>query len=60
MTIELRAAGSRALFEPASGGRLHQLFVEIGGREVALLHSPGDAAEYGSEPLTGGCYPMAP
>ena len=60
VTIELRAAGSRAVFEPAFGGRLHQLFVEVEGREVALLHSPEDPAAYGNDPLTGGCYPMAP
>jgi aldose 1-epimerase len=60
MTIELNAPGCRALIEPAFGGRLHQLFVELDGREWPLLRSPEDPAEHGTDPLSGGCYPMAP
>ncbi|MEO8539902.1 MAG: hypothetical protein ABI577_09200 [bacterium] len=60
MTIELTANGARALIEPAFGGRLHQLFVDVRGREAPLLYSPEDPASYAAEPLVGGCYPMAP
>ncbi len=60
MTIELRSPAVRALIEPAHGGRLHQLFVEIDGLERPLLVSPEDPAEYAANPATGGCYPMAP
>lgn len=60
MTIELSASGTRALVEPAHGGRLHQLSVAIDGVETPLLWAPDDPAEYAREPLLGGCYPMAP
>lgn len=60
VTIELRAAGARLVLDPQLGGRIHQLLVEIDGREEALLYSPGGPAAYEREPLVGGCYPMAP
>ena len=60
MTIELRAPGARAVFEPAYGGRLHQLFVEIDGHQEPLLVAPADTSAYDRDPLFGGCYPMAP
>lgn len=60
MTIELRTVGARALIEPRFGGRIHQLFVEVDGREEPLLYAPADPAEYDRQPLIGGCYPMAP
>jgi aldose 1-epimerase len=60
MAIELRTVGARAIFEPNYGGRLHQLFIDIDGREEPLLLSPDDTAVYASEPVAGGCYPMAP
>lgn len=60
MSIELSAAGARAVIEPAFGGRLHQLSVEIDGVEMPLLWSPEDAGRYRDSPLEGGCYPMAP
>ncbi|MCC6266302.1 MAG: hypothetical protein IT300_01930 [Dehalococcoidia bacterium] len=60
MAIELRASGARALIEPRYGGRIHQLFVEIDGREEPLLFAPPEPAMYAREPFAGGCYPMAP
>jgi aldose 1-epimerase len=60
VTIELRTDGARVLIEPAAGGRIHQLFVEVGGREWPLLRSPEEPADHLSDPLSGGCYPMAP
>lgn len=60
MSIELTAAGARAVIAPAAGGRIHQLYVEIDGAETPLLWSPGDPAQYERSALEGGCYPMAP
>ena len=58
--IELRTPNARALFEPAHGGRLHQLCIDLDGHELPLLVSPEDPAAYATEPTFGGCYPMAP
>ncbi len=60
MTIELTAPRARALVEPTYGGRLHQLFVDVDGKEEALLLAPADLAAYESDPTFGGCFPMAP
>jgi aldose 1-epimerase len=60
VTIELRTDGARVLIEPAAGGRIHQLVVEMDGHEWPLLRSPEDPADHQSDPLSGGCYPMAP
>ena len=45
---------------PEYGGRLHQLFVDVDGREEPLLWSPDDVTEYAERPTRGGCFPMAP
>ncbi len=60
--IELRSAGglARAGIFPEHGGRLHQLFVTVDGREEPLLWSPEDLDEYAERPTRGGCFPMAP
>ncbi len=60
MTIELKVPGARALIEPGWGGRLHQLFIEIDGVEEPLLVAPDEPGAYATDPLWGGCYPMAP
>ncbi len=60
MAIELRSTGGRAVILPEFGGRLHQLFVVIDGREEPLLFSPDDPAEYHTWPTRGGSFPMAP
>lgn len=60
MAIELRSAGGRAVILPEYGGRLHQLFVTIDGREEPLLFAPDDPAHYATHPTRGGSFPMAP
>ena len=58
--IELRTEGARLQVVPEIGGRLHQLWLTVHGREEPLLVSPEDPSGHGTEPLTGGSYPMAP
>lgn len=58
--IELRAGPARIEVLPEFGGRIHQLWLSIDGREEPLLASPMDPADYADRPLSGGCYPMAP
>ena len=60
MAIELRSEAARAIILPEHGGRLHQLYVTLGGEEHPLLWSPDDPAEYSVHPHRGGCFPMAP
>ena len=60
MAIELRSSGGRAVILPEYGGRLHQLFVAVDGREEPLLFSPEDPAGYAAHPTRGGSFPMAP
>jgi len=60
MAIELKAPGARLEILPGAGGRIHQLWVEVDGREEPLLAAPSDVAEYAISPLFGGCFPMAP
>ena len=60
VTVELAAPGARAVILPEYGGRLHQLFVEVGGADEPLLASPADAAAYLTDPLRGGSFPMVP
>jgi len=60
MAIELRSTGGRAVILPEYGGRLHQLFALIDGREEPLLFSPEDPTEYALNPFWGGSFPMAP
>jgi len=58
--IELRSGAARLQVLPEYGGRIHQLWVAVDGREEPLLVAPEDPAAYGESPLGGGCYPMAP
>ena len=60
--LELRSPDgrARAVILPEHGGRLHQLFVTVDGREEPLLWSPEDVTEYGERPTRGGSFPMAP
>jgi aldose 1-epimerase len=60
MAIELRAGGTRAVILPEFGGRLHQLYVSIAGREEPLLLTPNDPGDYRDRPTRGGSFPMAP
>ena len=60
MAIELKSTGGRAIILPEYGGRLHQLFVAVDGREEPLLFSPEDPADYTAHPTRGGSFPMAP
>ena len=48
------------MFEPAFGGRLHQLFVGLEGLEEPLLQGPADPRDLIDDPTGGGCFPMAP
>lgn len=45
---------------PEHGGRVHQLYLNLDGREEPILWSPEDPAAYGEHPTHGGCFPMAP
>jgi aldose 1-epimerase len=58
--IELAANGARVVLLPELGGRIHQLWLTVDGREEPLLVSPGVPADHRLNPLGGGCYPMAP
>ena len=60
MEIELVTKGARAVILPEFGGRLHQLHVEVDGREEPLLVTPPEIRDYSRAPLFGGSYPMAP
>ncbi len=60
MPIELRAGPTRLEVLPEYGGRIHQLWLTIDGREEPVLWSPDDVVAYETAPLYGGCFPMAP
>jgi aldose 1-epimerase len=60
MVIELKAGSARIEVMPEFGGRIHQLWLTIGGEEHPLLWSPADTSEYERRPTYGGCFPMAP
>lgn len=58
--IELTAGPARIELLPEIGGRIHQLWLQVEGREEGLLATHDDPTDHAREPLTGGCYPMAP
>lgn len=60
MVIELSGEGARVVLLPEFGGRLHQLYVTVGGVSEPLLHVPADLERYQVRPSRGGCFPMAP
>lgn len=60
VAIELVSDSARAVILPEYGGRLHQLFVPIGGAAEPLLYAPEDLTEYAERPTRGGSFPMAP
>lgn len=60
MAIDLRSKGARATILPEHGGRLHQLFVGVNGKEEPLLVVPAELDTYRARPTFGGSFPMAP